>query len=272
MTPEGAGVALVTGAARGIGAATVDSLVADGWSVVATDACQDDPSLSYPLATPGELEAVGDRHGDRVRTVVADVRDDAALQRAVALAVDEFGCLDAAIACAGVLAGGEPAWETGEASWAVQVDVNLTGVWRLARAAVPALLDHGPSQPANAATGHRSFVAVSSAAGVRGLPMLAAYSASKHGVVGLVTSMAAELGPLGVTANVICPGSTRTPILDASARAYGLDSPEAFAEHHLLPRLLEPAEVAGAVAFLCGPGGSGVTGAVLPVDAGMGAT
>ncbi len=273
MTGQPTGVALVTGAARGIGAATVDALVADGWAVVATDACHDDPSLTYPLATPAELEALGARHGGQVVTVVADVRDDAALHRAVDTAVGEFGRLDAAIACAGVLVGGHPAWETDEASWAVQLDVNLTGVWRLARAAVPALLE--PAEAASrtgTSAGHRSFVAVSSAAGVRGLPMLAAYSASKHGVVGLVTSMAAELGPKGVTANVICPGSTRTPILAASAEAYGLVSPEEFAQHHLLPRLLEPPEIAAAIAFLCGPGGGGVTGAVLPVDAGMGAT
>jgi NAD(P)-dependent dehydrogenase (short-subunit alcohol dehydrogenase family) len=113
------------------------------------------------------------------------------------------------------------------------------------------------------------FVAVSSAAGVRGLPQLAAYSASKHGVIGLVTSMAAELGPLGITANVVCPGSTDTDMLTASAAVYGLPSKEEFAQHHLLPRLLQPEEIAAAIAFLCGPGASGMTGAVIPVDAGM---
>jgi NAD(P)-dependent dehydrogenase (short-subunit alcohol dehydrogenase family) len=112
-------------------------------------------------------------------------------------------------------------------------------------------------------------VAVSSAAGVRGLPQLAAYSASKHGVIGLVTSMAAELGPLGITANVVCPGSTVTDMLKASAAVYGLASEDEFIQHHLLPRLLQPEEIATAIAFLCGPGASGMTGGVIPVDAGM---
>ena len=260
-------VALVTGAARGIGAAIVVRLIADGWAVVATDACADDAALAYPLATHDELDAVAAAGGDRCAAMVADVRSQTDLDAAVAVAVERFGALDAVVAAAGVLAGGAPAWDTPEDQWEVQLDVNLTGVWRLANAAVPTLLARPADRP-----GHAAFVAISSAAGVRGLPQLAAYSASKHGVVGLVTSLAAELGPSGVTANVICPGSTRTPILDASAAVYGLASSEEFAQHHLLPRLIEPAEVAAAVAFLCGPGGSAITGAVLPVDAGMGAT
>lgn len=269
MTEAPMPVALVTGAARGIGAATVDALVALGWAVVASDSCADDPALGYPLASPADLDAVAKRHPDRVVAAVADVRDGAALEAAVDLAIRRFGRLDAAIACAGVIAGGKPGWQTDDAQWQVQLDVNLTGTWRLAAATVPSLLDERTRTDDR---GHRSFVAVSSAAGVRGLPMLAAYSASKHGVIGLVTSMAAELGPQGVTANVVCPGSTRTPILAASADVYGLADPEDFAQHHLLPRLLEPSEVAAAIAFLCGPGGGGITGAVLPVDAGMGAT
>jgi SDR family mycofactocin-dependent oxidoreductase len=260
-------VALVTGAARGIGAATVARLLAEGWSVVATDACADDAALGYPLATRAELDAVAKAGDGHCVAAVADVRSQADLDAAVDLALARFGALDAAVAAAGVLAGGAPAWATPEEQWAVQLDVNLTGVWRLANAAVPALLDRPGPRP-----GHAAFVAISSAAGVRGLPQLAAYSASKHGVVGLVTSMAAELGPFDVTANVICPGSTRTPILEASAQVYGLASSEEFARHHLLPRLLEPDEIAAAVAFLCGPAGSAITGAVLPVDAGMGAT
>lgn len=112
-------------------------------------------------------------------------------------------------------------------------------------------------------------MAVSSAAGLRGLPLLAAYAAAKHGVIGLVRSLAAELGGEGITANAVCPGATRTAMLDASAALYGLADPEEFARHHALGRLVEPGEVAGAVGWLCSEEASAVTGTVIPVDAGM---
>jgi NAD(P)-dependent dehydrogenase (short-subunit alcohol dehydrogenase family) len=142
------------------------------------------------------------------------------------------------------------------------IAVNLTGVWRLARAAVPELLRRPAPRRGR-------FVAVASAAGSVGLPRLAAYAAAKHGVLGLVRSLAAELGPEGVTANAVAPGSTRTAALDASAAVYGLPDVEEFRTHHLQDRLLEPAEIAAAIGFLLSEAASGITGAVLPVDAGM---
>lgn len=260
-------VALVTGAARGIGAATVEALCSAGWNVVAVDVCADDPALDYRLGTRAELAAVVAAAGTRAVDVVGDVRDLAAMHAAVELARERFGRLDALIGAAGVLWGGRPAWETPDDAWRVQMDVNVTGVWHLAVAGIPALLDATATSP----VGHPSFVAVSSAAGTRGLPQLAGYAASKHAVIGLVQSMAAELGDAGVTANVVCPGSTRTPILDASARVYGLGDRNEFAAHHLLPRLIEPAEVAAMISFLCGPDARAITGAALAVDAGMNA-
>ena len=179
--------------------------------------------------------------------------------------LDGGNAIDAAVAAAGVLVGGPEAWRTSEEAWNVQLDVNLTGVWRLATAAVPALLARPEPRQGR-------FVAISSVAGIRALPKLAGYAASKHGVIGLTASLAAELGPHGVTANIVCPGSTATPILDASAAVYDLASTEEFAQYHVLRRLLEPDEVAAAVAFLCRPEASGITGAVIPVDAGMSAT
>jgi SDR family mycofactocin-dependent oxidoreductase len=258
-------VAVVTGAARGIGAATVRRLAADGWAVVAVDACADDPAVPYALATRAELDTVVAGAGPNTIGVVADVRSGEGMRAAVAEATDRFGGLDAAVAAAGVLRGGPPAWEMPEEAWAVQLDVNLTGVWRLAVAAVPALLARPEPRRGR-------FVAISSVAGFRALPQLAGYAASKHGVIGLTSSLAAELGPHGVTANVVCPGSTATPMLDASAAVYDLTGTDEFARYHVLGRLLEPGEVAAAVAFLCGPEAGGITGAVVPVDAGMSAT
>lgn len=255
-------VAVVTGAARGIGAATVDGLVAAGWQVVAVDRGADDPALDYALATKADLEAVAGRHGDAVRAVVGDVRSRTDMQAAVDEAVRHFGTVRAAVATAGVISGGPPLWETGDAQWDALFDVNLNGVRHLAAAVVPALLqDPAPREG--------RFVAVSSTAGLLGLPRLAAYSASKHAVIGLVRSLAADLAGTGITANAICPGSTHGPMLDASAAVYGLSSTEEFAGHHLLQRLLQPAEPAALITWLCGPASSGVTGAVLPVDAGM---
>lgn len=257
-------VALVTGAARGIGAATVTALVGAGWRVVATDTCADDPRLPYALGTRAQLEAVVDADRAKIITAVADVRDIGALDQAVETARAHFGHLDAAIGCAGVLAGGTPTWESSADIWDVQIEVNLTGMANLARAAIPSILESHATLG-----GPGRFVAVASAAGMTGLPLLGAYSASKHGVIGLVRSLAAELGPHGVTANVICPGSTRTPILDASAAVYDLPGPDEFRVHHLLDRLIEPAEVAALIAYLCSEAGAAITGAVLPIDAGM---
>jgi SDR family mycofactocin-dependent oxidoreductase len=258
------GVAVITGAGRGIGAAAARQLAIHGWRLVLVDRGRDDPVLSYPLATVSELESVVEDCGgtDRAVALQADVRDQAALDRAVATAVDRFGGVDAAVAVAGGIAGGAPAWETDEKVWSTMLGANLEGAWRLARAAVPAMLQRPAPR-------HGRFVAVASAGGIVGLPLLAAYCAAKHGVVGLVRSLAAELGPHGITANVVAPGSTRTAMLDESALVYDLADTDAFAAHHLLGRLLEPEEPASLIAWLCGPASSGLTGAVLPVDAGM---
>ncbi|HUZ20401.1 MAG TPA: mycofactocin-coupled SDR family oxidoreductase [Acidimicrobiales bacterium] len=255
-------VALVTGAARGIGAATVRLLVAAGWRVVALDRCADDPAVPYRLGTRAELDAVVAAAGGRAVGVVGDVRERSAMDGAVASALERFGRLDAAVAVAGVLQRGSALWETADDEWSAVMGVNVDGVRRLAAAAIPVLLEAPEPRSGR-------FVAVASAAGTLGLPRLAAYSASKHAVIGLVKGLAADLAGSGVTANAVCPGSTTTPILDASATVYGLASPEEFASHQLLGRLLLPEEPAALIAWLCGPDASGVTGAALAVDGGM---
>ncbi|MGH9304240.1 MAG: mycofactocin-coupled SDR family oxidoreductase [Acidimicrobiales bacterium] len=257
-------VAIVTGAARGIGAAVARRLSAGGFQLVLVDSCADDPAVTYPLATPEELDSVVAACGGPGSAVgvVADVRRIEGLKGAVSEARGAFGGLDAAVAVAGVIAGGEPAWEIPEAVFEAVLAVNLAGVHHLAQAAVPAMLERALPRSGR-------FVAVASAGGTVGLPLLAAYTASKHGVIGYVRSLAADLGPEGITANVVAPGSTRTGMLSASAAVYGLSDPAELAVHHLDRRLLDPDEVAAAVAWLCGPDASGLTGAVVPVDAGM---
>ena len=261
-------VALVTGAARGIGAATVRALAAQGWAVLAVDACADDPALPYRMARREELDQVvkeaagsGGGSGD-VRAFVGDVREERQLAAAVALAERTWGGLDAAVAVAGVIAGGVPLWEMRADQMRAVLDTDLLGVLTLARTAIPALLRRPEPRSGR-------FLAVASAAATRGLPMLAAYCAAKAGVAGLIRALAAELGPTGVTANAVSPGSTDTPILAESARLYGLPAAASFAAQQPAGRLLGPGEVAAALTWLAGEGSSGITGAVIPVDGGL---
>jgi SDR family mycofactocin-dependent oxidoreductase len=260
-------VAVVTGAARGIGAATVLALAGAGWSVLAVDSAADDPALPYPMAASGELSGVVGQASESagaggVGSFIADVRDLEAVTAAVAEAERRWGGLDAAIAAAGVIAGGVPLWEVPLAQQQAVLDVDLGGVLSLARAAVPALLRRPAPRSGR-------FLAVASAAATRGLPMLAAYCAAKAGVTGLIRALAAELADSGVTANAVSPGSTATPILDESARLYQLPGAHAFASQQPAGRLLDPAEVAAVLAFLASPASSGMTGAIVPVDGGL---
>ena len=110
-------VAIVTGAARGIGAATVDALVNDDYRVIAVARCRDIPEVPYALATSSDLDAVVARHGESVLGLVGDVRSDSDMQLAVETATRHFGRLDAVVACAGVVAGGAPIWELTDAAW-----------------------------------------------------------------------------------------------------------------------------------------------------------
>ena len=255
---------LVTGAARGIGAAVCLRLAADGARIIALDRCSDNAALDYPLGTRRQLdevvagcEAAG---ASFALAVEADVADPRGLETALA----GLGPFGAVVCAAGVIWGGESVWATPPAVWEALVGTNVTGVLNTAAVTIPQML--GADLP------HGRFVAVASAAGSRGLPSMGAYSATKHAVVGLVRSMAADLADSGITANAVAPGSTDTAKLDASAAVYGLGSAAEFATHHTLGRLLRPEEVAEAIVWLCSPASSGVTGTVVPVDAGMTAT
>jgi SDR family mycofactocin-dependent oxidoreductase len=267
-------VAVVTGAARGIGAATVRGLAATGWAVVAVDRGHDDPRLPYSMGTEAELDAVvtsalgmappptGAAGLDQVVAFRADTTDPEALGAAVALAEERFGGLDAMVAVAGVIAGGVPLWEMPADQLEAVLAVNLGGPLTAARVGIPALLRRPEPR-------HGRFLAVASAAATRGLPKLAAYGAAKAGVAGLIRGLAAELGGTGVTANAVSPGSTATATLTESARLYGLENTGAFADQQAVGRLLAPEEVAAALVWLAGFDSSALTGAVIPVDGGL---
>ena len=255
-------VAVVTGAARGIGAATVRGLAAEGWCVVAVDRCEDDPAVPYRLGTRADLEGVVEEAGPDVMAAIADVRDRAALTEVVHDAEARWGGVDAAVAAAGVIAGGTPAWELPLEVERAVLDVDLGGVLALARAAVPAMLRRPSPRRGR-------FLAVASAAATRGLPMLAAYCAAKSGVTGFVRALAVELGGHGVTANAVSPGSTDTAMLEASAELYGLPAASSFAAQQPVGRLLGPEEVARVLVFLADASSGGITGAVVRVDGGL---
>jgi SDR family mycofactocin-dependent oxidoreductase len=269
--PRGTGegrVAVVTGAGRGIGAATLVALAAEGWSVLAVDSVADDPALPYPMSALPDLVAATELavqysgEPERVRPFIADVRDLAAMQSAIAQAEELWGGVDAAVAVAGVIAGGVPQWQLPVEHENAVLGVDLMGVLNLARASVPALLRRPEPRSGR-------FLAVTSAAASRGLPMLAAYCAAKAGVAGLIRALAVEFGDSGITANAVSPGSTDTAMLAETTRLYGLPGNGEFAEQQPMRRLLDPAEVANVLAFLASPASSGMTGAIVPVDAGL---
>ncbi|MEU9890587.1 mycofactocin-coupled SDR family oxidoreductase [Sphaerisporangium sp. NPDC051011] len=260
-------VALVTGAARGIGAAVVRALCARGYRVVAVDSCAADgpdrpAGVTYPLAAMGDLESLVSDHPDAVVPYIADVRDREALAGAAAMAMDRFGRMDAAVAAAAVMLGGLPLWETPAAHVSTLWETDVLGVWNTAAVCVPHMLA-GPEP------GGCRFVAVASAAGSHGLFRLAAYTMAKHAVVGLVRGLAADLVGTGVTAAAVSPGSTRTPMLTATAEVYGLDGVDDFARSQLLRRLIDPAEIAETIAFCCSHEGGVVNGSVVSADGGF---
>ncbi|UAL30815.1 mycofactocin-coupled SDR family oxidoreductase [Nocardioides rotundus] len=262
MTDAPRRVALVTGAARGIGAACVHTLAGEGYAVLAVDiaagAGHGLPGVDYPLAGREQLAAVADAH-EHVEALVADVRDAAAMRAAVDRAEARWGRLDVAVAAAAVIAGGAPLWE--DDSLDVQWDIDVRGVWHTAAAAVPAML-HGP-EPAGC-----RFVALASVAGDHGLFHLTAYTMAKHAVVGLVRGLAADLAGTGVTAVAVSPGAARTRMLEATAAIYDVPV-EDLTAHQLAGEPLDPAEVAAAVAFCCRPEGRVLNGSVVAADGGF---
>jgi len=238
--------ALVTGAGRGIGAAIAAALAARG------------ARLTLLGRTRATLEATATQLPPQsVRHLAAcDVVDEQQVSAAVAAARDVQGPIDILVNNAGQ-ARSAPFLKTDLATWRATLDVNLTGVFLCTRACLPDML----------ASGRGRIVNIASVAGLTGHPYIAAYCASKHGVIGLTRALARELAPKDITVNAVCPGYTDTDMVRqavANIRAKtGRTEAEAIAaltERNPQRRLVSPAEVAATVLWLCLPGAESVTG------------
>jgi SDR family mycofactocin-dependent oxidoreductase len=256
-------VALVTGAARGQGRAHAVALARQGVDVVACDLVADRPTVPYGLATPADLEETARavvETGRRCLALPADAASVRQMEDAVAAAA-ELGTLEVVCANAGVISFGR-SWELSEAEWDQVVATNLRGVWATCRAAIPGLIDRGRG----------SIVITGSAASLRGYPGISHYAAAKHGVVGLMRSLAMELAQHGIRVNCVLPGGVRTEMGtgDAMQRWLASEPDAARALTALLPvDLVEPEDVSAAVAWLASDAARFVTGVALPVDAGV---
>jgi SDR family mycofactocin-dependent oxidoreductase len=273
MTGRLAGkVALITGAARGIGRAQAVRFAEEGADVIAIDVCAPVDTVKVPPATPEDLAQTArlvDSAGGRVVTAIADVRDPGALSDVVQRGVAELGGLDVVCATAGITSRGR-ADELDETTWQTMLDVNLSGVWRTCKVAAPHLIDRGSG----------SVILVSSIAGLRGLVGVAHYTAAKHGIVGLMRSLANELAPHGIRVNSVHPTNVDTPMIqnDVVAGAFrpDLDRPPTRAEFAEAARSMnmldipwiEPVDVANACLFLASDEARYITAVTLPVDAG----
>jgi 3-hydroxybutyrate dehydrogenase len=240
--------AVVTGAASGIGRAIAERLTADGWSVLAIDL---EPAEDGP----------GEPH-------VADLTTREGNRTAIDTALERFGRLDAVIANAG-FQHVAPVEEFPEDRWDAMIALLLTSPFLLARAAWPALRESGEGR----------FVAIASAHALVASPFKSAYVSAKHGVLGLVKTLALEGAEHGITATAVCPGYVRTPLVEKQladqAKARGIPEErvleDVILEPHAVKRLIEPEEVAGTVAFLLGRDGRAFTGVPVTLDQGWSA-
>lgn len=265
-------VALITGAARGIGRAQAVRFAEEGADVIALDICGPVETVVVPPASTADLEETERQvrdAGGRIVADVIDVRDLDAMTDATDRAVAALGGLDIVCATAGITSRGFST-ELSEAAWQTMLDVNLTGVWHTCKVAAPHLITRGSG----------SVILVSSIAGLRGLLGVPHYTAAKHGVVGLMRSLANELAPHGIRVNSVHPTNVDTPMIQneavSSAFRPDLDRPpsrDEFAEAAKTMNMLdigwiEPVDVANACLFLASDEARYITAVTLPVDAG----
>lgn len=237
-------VAIVTGAAGGIGAATTAALLDLGARVALLDSDRT------------RIEAAGEELGEaaEVLPLVADVAELAQVEEAVDRVLASWGTIHILVNNAGI-ARDRVAWHLRPADWQAVLATNLTGTWNCCRAVIPTLR----------ASGRGRIVNVSSINGLRGRPGLTNYAASKAGVIGMTRVLARELGPRGITVNAVAPGYIRTD-LTAGLPA---ETQQRARNESALGRLGLPGEVADCIAFLCSPRAGYITGAVIPVDGGQ---
>jgi SDR family mycofactocin-dependent oxidoreductase len=266
-------VAFITGAARGQGRAHAVRLAEEGAHIVAVDALESYPTVAYPMATQEDLDEtvrLVEALDRRILARQADVRSRAELQSVVDEALATFGAIDVVSANAGIGPLGRPFWELSEEQWDDCLDVNLKGVWLTCSVVAPPMIERGRGG---------SIIVTSSAAGLRGARHLADYNSSKHGLIGLMRTMANELARHYIRVNAICPAAVDTamvqndqlyqlfrPELDNPQRA---DVVEAFRRMNAIPEpWVDPADVSNAVLWLASDESRYVTGVALPVDLG----
>ncbi|MEM6105901.1 mycofactocin-coupled SDR family oxidoreductase [Mycobacterium sp. 050272] len=265
-------VAFITGAARGQGREHAVRLAEEGADIIAVDLCGDVEGVMYPGATQDDLEetvALVEKLDRRIVAATADVRNVASLGEALQRGVDELGRPDVVIANAGISGSPAPAAMIEEAAWQTMLDINLTGVWHTVKVAVPHMSDGRGG----------SIILVSSMLGLRGGGYMAHYASAKHGVVGLMNSLANELAPQLIRVNSIHPGNIRTPMIDNEPFHRMLrpdlpnptmdDTAAVLGHFHMLPvPVIDASAVSNAVLFLASDESQYITGAALPIDAG----
>lgn len=257
-------VAFITGAAHGQGRAAALALARAGANIAALDVARPLAYPGYTLGSEDELTSLVSQvraFGGEAIAFRADVRDDAAVTRAVADTIDAFGRIDILFNNAGICAYGL-AHELTDEAWDAMIGINLTGAWRVARRVIPHMI----------AAKKGSIINNSSVAGLRGMGRLSHYAASKWGLTGLTKSLAIELAPYGIRVNAIHPTGVNTPMNDGLAALEGA-TPREIAERsagNLLPvPWIEAEDVAHAVVYLASDRARYVTGSSMVIDAGL---
>lgn len=266
-------VAFITGAARGQGRAHAVRMAQEGADIIAVDICKQIDSVLIPLANPEDLAETADlvKNLDRrVFTAEVDTRDFDGLKAAVDAGVEEFGRLDVIVANAGIGNGGQTLDKTSEGDWDDMIAVNLSGVWKTVKAAVPHIIEGGRGG---------SIILTSSVGGLKAYPHTGHYVAAKHGVVGLMRTFAVELGAQNIRVNSVHPTNVNTPLFmnEPTMRLFrpdlenpGPDDMKVVGQMmHTLPiGWVEPEDIANAVLFLASDEARFITGVTLPVDGG----